>query len=59
MLPKIEVKLVQIVQNCDFFCLFSKHCIMFIFHQYDFQTYISDRFQCFKCHGIFDFAYKL
>ena len=30
-----------------------------IFHQYDFQTYVSDRSQCFKSHGMFDFAYKL
>ena len=43
------------------FCVFSKQHIiaLFIFHQYDFQTYASDRFQCFKSHGMFDFAYKL
>ena len=28
-------------------------------YQYDFQTYVSDRSQCFKSHGIFDFTYKL
>ena len=34
---------------------------LLIFHQYDFQTYVSDRSQsqCFKSHGVFDFAYKL
>ena len=32
---------------------------LFIFHQYDFQTYVSNRSQCFKSHGMFDFAYKL
>ena len=26
---------------------------------HDFQTYASDRSQCFKSHGMFDFAYKL
>ena len=35
--------------------------LLFIFHQYDFQTYVSDRSQCFKSHAMFDFefAYKL
>ena len=32
---------------------------LFIFYQNDFQIYASDRSQCFKCHGMFDFAYKL
>ena len=32
---------------------------LFIFYQNDFQTYVSDRSQCFKSHGMFDFAYKL
>ena len=32
---------------------------LLIFYQYDFQTYVSDRSQCFKSHGVFDFAYKL
>ena len=32
---------------------------LLIFHQYDFQTYVSDRYQCFKSHGVFHFAYKL
>ena len=46
------------------FYVFSKQCInvsfaLFIFHQNDFQMYVSDRSQYFKTHGIFDFAYKL
>ena len=39
----------------------SAHIIIY-FHQYDFQTYVSDKYQCFKSHaihGMFDFAYKL
>ena len=32
---------------------------LLIFHQYDFQTYVSGISQCFKSHGVFDFAYKL
>ena len=32
---------------------------LLIFHQYDFQTYASNRSQCFKSHGVFDLTYKL
>ena len=39
--------------------IFLSSISLFIFHQYDFQTYTSDRSQCFKSHGMFDFAYKL
>ena len=41
--------------------LFKYLFSLFIFHQYDFQTYASDsyRSQCFKYHDMFDFAYKL
>ena len=38
---------------------FLNSIILFIFHQYDFQTHVSDRSQCFKSNGMFDFAYKL
>ena len=45
------------------FCVFSKQqsisISLLMFHQYDFQTYVSDKSQCFKSHGVFDFAYKL
>ena len=43
------------------FCVFSKHhiIILLISLQYDFQTYVSNRSQYFKSHGVFDFAYKL
>ena len=32
---------------------------LFIFPQYDFQIYVSDRSQCFKSHGMFNFGHKL
>ena len=41
------------------FCVFSKHHVIIYFHQYDFQAYVSDRSQCFKSQGMFEFAYKL
>ena len=58
-LPKIEIKLVQIVQNLWFSMFLLSSVSLFIFHQNDFQTYVSNRSQCFKSHGMFGFAYKV
>ena len=47
-----------------YFCKFDGKSIcvsvsLFIFHQNDFQTYVSDRSQCFISHGMFEYKLQL